>query len=127
MKKYQGQSLIELVIFIVVVGIITGAIVNTFRTILIYSYRPGSLLTASQLADARMNIIIQQRRVNGFTNISDPCSTSSLAACTGLNTFANNYGYIINSSLPAAVNGTRIVTVTVSGTGNATSVVRFVQ
>jgi len=127
MRRCQGQTLIELIVFIVVIGIILASTIYAFKAVLIYSNRPGYLLTASQLADARMNIIIQQRRVNGFSGINDPCSSGSLAACTALNTFASSNGYTISSSVPAAVNGVQVVTVTVSGMGDATSVVRFVQ
>ena len=126
-RVYQGQTLIELLVFIVVIGIVLAASISTFQTVLRYNNRPGTILVASQLADARMNIIIQHRRVNGFSNISDPCSSGSMAACAGLNTFAMNGGYVVSSTISAVSNGAQTVTVTVNGAGNATNVVRFVQ
>ncbi len=125
MKKHQGQTLIELAIFIVIIGIVLAAAVSIFQTVLKYSNHPGSILTASQLADARMNLIIQQRRVNGFSLISDPCSSGSLNACAGLNAFASANGYTVSSLLSSVVNG--VQTVTVSGKGSAKTMVRFVQ
>ena len=127
MRTYQGQTLIELVVFIVIIGIVLAASITTFQTVLRYNNKSGNILTASQLANARMNIIIQQRRINGFNNISDPCSSGSLAACSGLNTFATNNGYVVASTISAISGGARTVTVTVSGTGSATNIVRFVQ
>ena len=127
MRKDQGFTLIEVVIFIVILGVIMAATLRMFKSVLIYTSRPGYMLTASQLADARMNLILLQRKVNGFTSIVDPCSSGSLAACTTINTFATNNGYVISSSIPNAVNGVRTATVTVSGTGDATVMMRFVQ
>ncbi|MDP3704838.1 MAG: prepilin-type N-terminal cleavage/methylation domain-containing protein [Legionellaceae bacterium] len=126
-KKYQGQTLIELTVFIVILGIVLTGILQALQTVLFYSGQPGHILTASQLADARMNIIIQQRRIQGVTSMSDPCLTGSLNACTSINGFATTNGYVVSSSIPAAVNGVRTATVTVSGTGNATLIARFVQ
>ena len=127
MTRYRGVTLIEVVIFIVVLGITLGSTLRMFKAILTYNNRPNYLLTASQLADARMNLIILQRKKMNSINIADPCSSGTLNACTTLSTFANSKGYIVSSSMPAAVNGVRIVTVTVSGTGNATCVMRFVE
>lgn len=127
MKKYQGQTLIELVIFIVIIGIILTALLQVFNTVLSYNSHPGRLLTASQLADARMNLVLQQRRIQGVASMSDPCSSGSLNACTSINSFATTSGYVVSSSIPPAVNGVRTAIVTVSGAGNATLIERFVQ
>ena len=127
MRHQRGLTLIELVVFIVIVGILVSGALTGFTTILRYSNRPGYLLTATQLADARMNLILQQRRVGGFSSLSDPCSSGSLAACTGLNTFATAGGYVVSSSISAVSGGTRTANVTVTGTGSAQVVARFVQ
>jgi len=126
-SKQQGVTFIELIVFIIIIGIITAGSMMAFKTVLRYSNRAGRILVASQLADARMNLIIQQRRVNGFSLISDPCSTGSPAACAGLNTFATSYGYVVSSTLSTVVSGVQTVTVTVTGTAGATNIVRFVQ
>ncbi len=127
MKKYQGQTLIELIVFIVIIGIILTATLQVFKTVLFYSSHAGHLLTASQLADARMNLIVQQRRIQGVASMSDPCSMGSLNACTSMNSFATTNGYVVSSSISAAVNGVRTATESVSGTGNATQIERFAQ
>jgi Tfp pilus assembly protein PilE len=134
MRQQKGQTLIELILFIVIISIALTGSMHVFRTVLLYGGRIGHLLTASQLAEARMNLIIQKRHepddVTGFANLSDPCSSGSLAACTTLNAFASANGYTVTSSpnpITAAADGSKTVTVTVSGAGDATSSVRFVQ
>ncbi len=127
MKNQQGISLIELVMFIVLIGIIVTGSFSAFDLILTDSSQPGRILAAGQLAKARMNLILQQRLVNGFTNITDPCVSGSPAACSGLAAFASAHGFVVSSSIPAAVGGVRTATVTVSGAGSATVIMRFVQ
>lgn len=127
MKKQHGLSLIEIVIFIVILGITLVSTLKMFKSVLIYNSRPGDLLMASQLADARMNLIILQKRVYGFSNISDPCSSGTLAVCTSLASFATSKGFTVTSSIPAAVNGVRTATITVSGKADAKVEMRFVQ
>lgn len=127
MKHAKGQTLIELVVFILIISLILDATLRVFKSVLFFGNRPAYLLTASQLAEARMNMIILQRHSSaGFAGITDPCSSGSVDACSVLNTFANSNGYTVSSSIPAADNGVRIATVTVSGTGNATAIIRFV-
>lgn len=75
-----------------------------------------------------MNIILQQRLVNGFSNISDPCVLGSPpAACTILTTFASTQGLAVSSAIVASGSDVKTATVTVTGTGNAQVVMRFVQ
>lgn len=127
MKKQRGLTLIELVAFIVVTSIIVVGVLTAFKTVLLYSNTPGRAVTASLLADARMNLIMQQRLLNGFSSLTDPCASGSLAACTGLNSFATSNGYSVSSTISAASGGVRTATVTVTGKGNATVIARFVQ
>lgn len=127
MKYQQGMSLIEIIVFIIVIGILGTTTAMVFKNVLLSSNNPGYDLTASQLARARMALILLNRKVNGFTNMVDPCNSGSLAACTQLSTFATAGGYQITSSISAISNGVRTATVTVTGSGHATSVMRFVQ
>lgn len=124
--KQQGITLLELVVFIVIISVAMVGLISSFNTVLKHSTEPGQRLVASALADARMNLILLQRHVHGFNNISDPCSASP-AACTALNSFATGAGYAVSSSITTPVSGTAIVTVTVSGTANATNILEFVQ
>ncbi|WP_133129849.1 prepilin-type N-terminal cleavage/methylation domain-containing protein [Legionella yabuuchiae] len=128
MKVNSGFTLIEIILYIVVLSIVGSGLLIAFNAALVTGENPGKTLAASQLAKARMNIILQQRLVNGFNNISDPCATDPApGACAPLATFATNNNLIVASSIPPATGGVRTATVTVSGAGNATVTMRFVQ
>lgn len=77
MNKASGFTLIELIVFILVIGISAVAALVAFNTVAGRSNEPGQLMAAAQLANARMNIIVQRRLVDGFANISDPCASGS--------------------------------------------------
>ena len=129
MKNYSGETLIEVVIFIVVIGIMLSSIFVPLNTILYESNRPGEDLVASLLADAEMNLILHQRIISGFANISDPCAATSIptsSPCSQLKTFAQQHGYLITSTFSSG-SGTQTATVTVTGKGNAHVVTEFVQ
>ena len=122
--KQQGFSLIELVVFIVVISVAMVGIILSFNTVLSHSAKPGQNLIASQLADIQMNIMLLQRHLNGFSNITNPCNTSN-NACAALNNFANNAGYTIETTVTNPTSNTALVTVNVTGTANATAVLEF--
>lgn len=128
LRQNTGIFIIEIIIFIIVLGIALSALGGIFNTILLNSNSPSYHLTAAQLAGARMNIILQQKQANGFNNLSDPCNLGSVpAACTDLNTFASSKGFAITSSVSAVVNGIVTATVNVTGLGKATLVTEFMQ
>lgn len=76
----QGFSLIELIVLIVVVGIITTGITTSYMTSLRNSGRPHEIEVAAQLAQERMEIIIAQKRLKGFSSTADLCPGPSV--CT---------------------------------------------
>jgi len=128
MSKQRGFTLIEMIVFILVLAITASASLLAYTNILAKSNQPGKILAASQLAHARMAIILQQRLVNGFASITDPCTAGvPPAACTGLAAFATSGGYVVTSSIPAAAGGVQTATITITGSGNSTVVMRFVQ
>lgn len=123
MKNSRGMTLIEVIIFIIVIGIVSAGALTVFTTVLMNSNRPSYLIKANLLASARMNLIIQRRIVEGFASISDPCSSGSLPVCTSLNTT----GYTVNSSFTPDADGGTTARVIVSGIGDSTLTMRFVQ
>jgi len=127
MRHQRGLSLIELVIFIVVMGIMASGALIAFKNVLLSNNSPGADLQAAQLADARMNILLISRLTNGFPLVSDPCVAGSPAACTALASYATTTGLTVGSSIGAASGGVQTVTITVTGNGQATNVTRFVQ
>ncbi len=116
--KSKGFSLIELVVFIVVIGLALSGVFLAFSTALQKSPGVNAETTALELAAARMNIIIGQRHINGFSATSDPCTAGSPPAmCAGTT------GYTVTSSIsPYTVNtdsNYKLIDVLVSGPQHA--------
>jgi type II secretory pathway pseudopilin PulG len=118
--KYHGFSLIELIVFILVIGIVSSGILGAFQTTLQNAPTGNYQTIALGLAQERMELILAQRRLKGFTLFSDPCASGGPSICT-LPT-----GYSINSntiSSPYTINSDsnyKKITVTISGLGDAT-------
>jgi MSHA pilin protein MshD len=114
MRKTQpgvkGFTLIELILFIVIMGIAATAVLLSFQTLLAKSPNANRQTTALELAEGRMDVILGQYYQAGFTNFGDICPGA--AVCQTLS------GYSINSSITN--NGaSKTITVTVSGLGDA--------
>lgn len=81
-KNMLGFSLIELVIFIVIIGIIVSGVFLAFSTTLQKTSATNPQTIANELASARMDIILGWRRNNGFSAVSsDPCASGPPAVC----------------------------------------------
>ena len=120
-KLEAGFSLIELVVFIVVVGILGTALFAAFSTALQQGASGPDLSTsAAQLAQERMELILAQKRVLGFAGFTaatfDPCTSSppsTQAVCT-----APPAGYTVSATLADNWNGDtnyKVINVSVSG------------
>lgn len=137
MKSQRGLSLIELVIFIIVMGIMASGALIAFNNVLNNNSTPGTDLQAAQLADARMNILLMKRLINGFPLASDPCATPptppTIPACLALYNYANSVGLTATASIGTATAktsssiGSQTATVTVTGTGTATNLMVFAE
>ena len=69
----RGFTLIEAVVFIVVVGIAAVALFRMFSQTLPRSPAPSQLTQAAQLAQERMELILGRRSAAGFSAMNDPC------------------------------------------------------
>lgn len=121
-KNNAGFSLIELVVFIVVMGIAITGIFLAFQTALQKSVVATPQIIANLLAQGRMDIIVGQERINGFNSYSDICPAA--AVCT---LPAALSGYSISSSITTTtISGDtyNIITVTASGPQNASATVK---
>lgn len=128
MNRATGYTMVEVIVFILILGLIAVGVLSTFNTVLTRSNNPVTVLQATQLANARMMIILQQRRINGVSTLVDPCVSSPPAACTNLATYATARGFTVTSNIVTA--GTaKTATITITQSGNTlTSVqLRFVE
>lgn len=113
MKKQQGFNLIELVIFIVVIGIAAIGIMMSFRAALETNPDIVQGDMAVNLTQGRLQIILGQYKINGFSSFSDICSSGSLALCSV------PAGFTVASSIADNWNGNnrfKVITVTTTET-----------
>jgi len=120
-----GFTLVELVVFIVIMGIAAFALARSFGNVMPRSPTPAQLAQATQLAQERMELILGQREnpAAGYNAAElDPCKQAGPPAiCT------NTFGYSVSSAgttsgAEVAWNGNptgsyKLVTVTVQRDG----------
>lgn len=105
----SGFSLIELIVFIVIVGISVVAVLLSFQTLLTRSPNTNRQTVAIELAQGRMDVILGQYYQNGYSSFADICPGA--AVCQSLT------GYTITSAITGS--DPKTITVTVSGLGSA--------
>lgn len=125
MKKHriQGFSLIELVIYIVIMGIIGLSIFAGMNTALESESIVDDNTQAMIIAQQRMEAIIGQRKTNGFTPFVDPCESPAFFPDELCAVGAYAFGYTVTSTITTGFNGNndlKEVTVEVTGPGTAT-------
>jgi len=112
----RGFTLIELIIFIVIVSIMGVALMSAFSITTRGTPEAGQLTQATQLAQERMELVMAQRRIAGFAAFADPCPGPA-AACTP------PAGYNVTTTIAPNWSGDanyKQITVNVTGTGSAT-------
>jgi len=117
MRKENGFTLIELVIFIVVTSILASTLMLALVTALKSSPNVNKLMIATFTAEECMEWFIGQRRLNGFSSLTCP-NTTVPSFCTA----PSGYTLAVNISC-TTINGDsnyKTITTTVSGSGNAT-------
>ena len=135
-----GFSLIEVIAFIVIAGIIAAALAHTFAGAARGTANAAQITLGTQMAKERMELIFAQKRVLGFACFTDdvngrrfdPCSAAAAAgSCPATAASAHPSctvpaNYSISATLDAATcNGGnaayKCITVTVSGPGGTLS------
>lgn len=120
-SREAGFTLIEAVVFIVVLAVLIAALTVALSASLRNSPAAGQMDQASELAQIRMELILGQRRAVGFAAFADPCPGP--AVCTP------PAGYTVTSSIVSGWGGDptnyKVITVNVTGTWatSATAVV----
>ncbi len=110
----RGFTLIEIVVFIVVGGVLMAGLIVALGSSLRGSSQAGQLDIAAELAQSRLELILAQRRAVGFAGFTDPCNPGpGPSACTPPT------GYAVSSSIVTGWGGDptnyKVVTVTVTG------------
>ena len=126
MKRIRGFTLVELVVFIVILGLAAYALFRSFSSVLPHSPTAAQLTQAMQLAQERMELILGQRHVQSYNNIVDldPCMRGGPLP----NVCTVAFGYVVASTGTApgapvawppnpATASYKLVTVTVSLAG----------
>ena len=115
-----GFSLVEMVVFIVVFGVLVAGLVAALTTPLSNSPKAGQIDRATEIAQQRMELILAQRRTAGFATFVDPCPGP--AVCTA------PAGYSVSASIVGNWVGDinyKVITVVVTGS-SATSATALV-
>jgi len=123
-RRIVGATLIELVIFIIIIAIVTTGTMSAFNRLLSGTATTHALDQAAYLARQRLELILPQHQVLGFAGFTaatfDPCTSapaSTQPVCTAIPA-----GYTVTSTLADNWNGDmayKVITVTVSGNGDA--------
>lgn len=119
-RRSAAFSLLEMIIFIVVLGVLMASIVAAMSSSLRNSPQAGGLDTAAELAQQRMELILGQRRAVGFAGFVDPCNPGpGPAICTP------PAGYAVASTIilgfGADLTNYKVVSVNVTGTAAITA------
>lgn len=122
-KHLPGFSLIELIVFIVIIGLAVSGVFLAFSTALQKTPLVNPQTTANQLASARMDIIIGQRRIVGFSSFTDICPGPAVCIIP-----AGITGYTVTSSITPYTVGSdsnyKLIAVTVTGPQNSKAVLQ---
>lgn len=123
----RGVTLVELIAFIVIAGVVATLLAQAFGGSLSGIARGRDSAVAAGLAQERMELILGQHRKSGsvFATFSDPCTAPSppQQACAAIAGFTVASSIASNSSdcTGAASVDCRSVTVTVTGPDGATA------
>jgi hypothetical protein len=98
-----GVSLIELIAFIVIMGISVVALLSMYRAVLPHGATPAQITLATQLAQERMELLLGQRDVSGYSTavLTDPCAGGAPPAiCTNQFTPTGLYSIVVTGVNP---------------------------
>ena len=99
----RGVTLIELIVFIVIMGISVTALLSMYRAVLPRGATPAQITLATQLAQERMELILGQRVASGYSTaaLTDPCGGGTPPAlCTDHFTPSGLYSIVVTGISP---------------------------
>lgn len=100
----RGVSLIELIAFIVIMGIASIALLSMYRAVLPHGTTPAQMTLATQLAQERMELILGRRVAAGYSTaaLTDPCvGGTPPAICTDQFVPSGLYSIVVTGISPA--------------------------
>ena len=110
LNSYQkGFTLIELIIFIIILGILSVGIFAAFNQVLAKAQNPEIIVKTTLLAKGRMNLILGEFKAKGFS-ATDPCSSGGPVSICNLPS-----GYTASSSITSVPTNEKNILVTVNG------------
>ena len=95
----RGVTLIELIVFIVIMGISVTALLSMYRAVLPHGATPAQITLATQLAQERMELLLGQRVASGYSPVVDPCPGAAI--CTDQFTPSGLYSIVVTGVNPA--------------------------
>ncbi len=117
-RRAAGFTLVEIIVFIVVVAVLGVTLLAVFSSLLSRSGVPRNISVASQLAQERMEIVLARRAASGYAGFLaafDPCAVSAQPPCAVFPA-----GYAVTATLAVLGANLAEVTVAVTGPENAT-------
>lgn len=119
--KQVGFSLVELVIFIVVMGVMATGLMAVFQSALSGSGVPGQMTTAMQLAQERMELVLATKRLQAVYDATafDPCIPGPGPAICTPAVAGYTVNVTVNDPSPTFGAGYSEITVAVTGTSQA--------
>lgn len=101
--RQRGVTLIELIAFIVIMGISVIALLSMYRAVLPRGATPAQITLATQLAQERMELLLGQRDALGYSTaaLTDPCAGGTPPAiCTSQYTPSGQYSIVVTGVNP---------------------------
>lgn len=112
-RRQRGITLMEMIIFIVILGLLAAAVITAFTNPLSGAGSQERAVFITQLAQERLEVVLGQKRREGFPG-SDPCASgAALATCSVPAGFSINTSFGAWSVDPDTDNY-RVITVTVT-------------
>jgi prepilin-type N-terminal cleavage/methylation domain-containing protein len=113
LKSRSGFTLVEVVVFMVIVGVAAFALLRSFGSVLPRGPTAAQLTQASQIAQERIELILGRYVAAGFAAVNDPCVGGTPP---GICTAPTGYVVTVGGVTAPVVWNANPVTVTLSGT-----------
>ncbi len=113
--RLRGFTLLEVVLAIVILGFGATVFLNAFRELLPRSPSTANIGIASQLAQERMALVLEQRLRMGYAGMADPCGVSVICnAVSGFTVTLSGLSVSSGWALDTDTQRYRVISVTVT-------------